>query len=212
MAYAYPPAAVGSIFQATFMMTSVGQRLMNTYHWRLETNPTNETIEAVCNGLNTTLSAAGGLIPTHNALRDESVILDNVTIQQIATLRYAPKVYVKTVGGDITTAAAGLDTGNVCAVIERRGVNATRGDVGKVHIPIPLAAAVIQAGLIVGGYAALLTAHAGIIQADQNLASGSTLKPVVYHKGKTPNYSYIGAAFYQETVRVMRRRTVRVGI
>jgi hypothetical protein len=212
MAYTYPVAPVGSIYQVTFFMTWCAQVLMNTFHYRLENNTTGQTINSVCDDMNTAFGAASGLYPTHQAARDGSCNLDRVTIQQIATLRYVPLVYVKNVGGDIVPPLDVSDTPNISASIEKRGVNATRGDVGGIRFPIPGGSAQFADGLLTVGYKVKLTNLANAMQTDLALVSGNNMKPVIYHRGVTPNYSYVGAAFFQDTVRAIARRVVRRGI
>jgi len=212
MAYTYPVAPVGAIFLTTFRMTFCGQRLINTYYHRVDANAGGLTINSLSDQMNTVFSQAGGLIPSHNALREVGCMLDRIDIQMIKPARYVQIPYVKTMPGTHTSTTGLLDTPNLAAVITRRGVNATRKGVGSVHIPIPLDVSVINEGELTGGYKALLTVHAAQMQADIAVPGNATLKPVIYNPTSQPDFSYIGAAFYQEYVRTMRRRTKGVGI
>jgi len=209
MAYTYPVAAVGSIHLVTFHMSWVSSQLMNTYHYRLETNPSGTSIKDLADQMNTVFSSVGHLILTHQALRDGSCFLDTIRIQQIAPTRFIPQVYVKGPGGDTAVA---LDASNIACVITRRGVNATRADVGSVHIPIPLDATVFSDGDWTAGWKTKMTTHAAVMQSGITLSGGATMLPVIYHRTATPNFSYIGNAFYQANVRVMRQRTKGRGI
>lgn len=212
MAYTFPVLTVGSIVQATFRMTWCGQRLINTFHWRCEANPTGQLIDSALNDLDTLLSSAGNLYLSHKAARDGSCVLDDVMLQVISPIRYVPTIKVKAQNGDIANPTNTSDTPNLAAVITRRGVTAARRDVGCIHYPIPQSNTVYVDGELTVAYKVLLTALAGAMQAQQNLASGTQFAPVIYHTDGGSIYSYIGACFWQPYVRVMPRRTVGRGI
>jgi hypothetical protein len=209
MPYTYPVPPIGSIHLVTLNMLWVGSRMMNTYYYRLETNPNATTVKALADQMDAAFTAGGHLYPTHTALRDASSFLTNVAIQQIAPTRIIPQVYAKNINGDYLIS---LDASNLAAVITRRGVNATRGDVGSVHIPCPIDPTVFVDGDWTVVYRDKLTAHAGVMQTNLALTGGATLSPVIYHRGQVPNFSYVGSAFYQANLRVMRRRTKGIGI
>lgn len=209
MAYTFPISPVGSIYLATLHMTWCGQKLMNTYTYRLEENPNNNTVGVLCDGLDAKFAAANKLYPTHKTLRDLNCALDKVTIQQIATLRYVAKTYVKAEAG---TVAGTTDTANLSAAISRRSVRADRRGVGTIKIPLPIATTTIVDGVLTEAYETLLTAHAAVMLEEIETDTAAVFRPVLFHRDLNPNFSYVEEVFHQEYARTMSRRTVGRGI
>lgn len=211
MAFTFPIAAVGDIFLVTLRMTWLAQQMINTFYWRVATNPAQDLVNQVSNGMDLVLGGSNGLYLRHKALRSLLCSLDRVSIQRIAPSRMVPQEFVKNQAGDVV---ASVDTGNLAATISRRGSQAKRSDIGSVHIPLPQDPSVYALGSLTPAYLQKLTDLAAIIQANITTPSGTIMEPVIYHPGPeaVPNFSFVGAAFPQSTVRVMRRRTVGLGI
>ena len=208
MAYQFPVVPVGSIVQVRLKMLWEAQKLMNTYHWRLSNTPAGATVETLCNQMDANFAQANNLYPTHKALRDGSCRVDHVDIQVLAPQRFLAMRYGKNEPGSFVTAA---DTPNMACNITRRGVGGKRSDVSSLHIPIPCSEEVFTGSGWTAAYLALLVAHCGVVQSNLILSGGATLEPVIYHKGKQPDHTLIGAVFYMPWVRTMRRRTIQRG-
>jgi len=216
MAYTYPVAPVGAIFLTTFRMTFCGEQLINTYYHRVEANAGGLTINSLSDQMNTVFSAGGGLVATHNALREVACMLDRIDIQMIKPARYVQIPYVKTMPGTHTSTTGILDTPNLAAVITRRGEEANRRNVGSLHIPMPDPIGVATDGEITD---ATYKGHLGELATEMlnSLQDGmSTWKfdPVLWNFKRgvgSPRIPIVGTAVHP-TVRVMRRRAVGRGL
>lgn len=213
MAYQYPVPAIGSIILTTFRMTYCNQRLMNTFHWRLTANSGGLTVEGVANQLNAYFgTATTGLYDLHCALRDVQCVLDDAQIQFIHPQRFVALGYVLNKPGTAPVGEIGMEVPNVACVLTRRAVVGTRRGVSSLHIPIGLSAAQVDEGTIDPAAQTKIAAIGNSILNTGAVGNGVSVEPVIYHRGAEPVYDVIGSFIVQDTLRVMRRRTVRVGI
>lgn len=212
MAYTFPVATAGMIFQVLLRMDMNNQRLLNSYHFRLVQNTSGLTVEGVADQMNIWFNTVGtGLYDTHGALRDTACTLLDAQIQVISPERYVGKGYVLNKPGQVT-GTAGVETPNVAAVLTRRAVTATRRGVSSLHIPLGIAPETIVQGELSAAAKTDVGDHGNAILNATNIGIGVVLEPIVYHRGQIPLYDALGSFIVQSEVRVMRRRTVRVGI
>jgi len=206
---AIQPLIAGSIVNVTIRTELFGQRIMNLFqYYPIGTiDPDVEYVEYLSN-LGTNLQALDGLIDKWSACVP-STITDIVLRLQViypARLRYLDQ-NVAVTGGT----GAGITT-NLAASVTRRSWLPGRVGVGRVQIPI-------SPELVVGG----MIEPGGALFADLEALAAEMLNPVpdpaltvtwqpVLSTGDpiTPQHALMSADA-QDTARVMRRRTVRLG-
>jgi len=206
--------ANGQIYLMTLVGDMDGQICLNTFCYRAQDvgDPT-KTINQVASGLNAALS-----VPDGGGKRFDTTYLNllpaqydwyETWIQVISPTRYVKDVFA---GGGAGTSAIDGHWANSAAVLTRRGEEANRKNISTLHICFPSEAPAV-AGKVPAAYKTDMGDFANQVKATQALAALSVnLVPVIYHKTGTPNYSAIKSVLTQDTVRVMRRRTVGVGI
>lgn len=203
-------ASLFGIWLVTFYGTCHGQRILNTFHYRINAMSGTPTVEDVANAMYTEMTDTGKLVEDFLAVMPQNYTLSQVWIQQLTALRSAKQIYAN---GTIGSLAVDAVTANVATVITRRGAGGTRRDVGSLHLLVPPTSTYLVDGEITSTYA---TAVAPLVtqvqQAITVLSGGVSFGPVLYHPGQTPNYTPIDAAFIQDSARVMRRRTLGLGI
>ena len=213
MAYSYPVATVGSVFLMTLRMTWCNQQLRNVYHFRLDQNSNNRSIDVVATALHSVANTpATGLYATHAALRDQDCVLNDVQIQAIDPARYVAIGFALNQAGAITTLSPNLDTPNLAAVLTRRAVVATRRGVSSLHIPLAISTDTMANGSLTVAAQTDLGDHGNAILSIGSLGDGITMSSVIYHKAGNPLTNDIESFFAETTVRTMRRRTVGRGI
>lgn len=213
MAYTYPIPALNSVILTTFRMLYSQQRLLNTYHWRLVANPGALTIQGISNAINAWFATlVTGLYETHDNMRDQSNVLTDMQCQFIFPTRYVPIGFVLNRNGNVPVGELGVEVTNLAAVITRRDVTGSRSGVGSLHIPLGVSNTQIGDGVVTPAMATKMVAHGNAILNTTAIGSGVILEPVLYHKGAATPTTQIGSFIAQDTLRVMRRRTVRLGI
>jgi len=205
--------ATGQIYLMSLVGDMDGQECINTFTYRATdaSDPT-KTVQEVAIGLNAALSIPDGggkrFDSTYLALLPSQYVWVETWIQVVSPTRYVKSVFA---GGGAGTSNIDGHWANSAAVITRRGEEANRKNIGSVHICFPSEAAAV-AGKVPAGYKTDMGDFATQMRATQALAGLSVnMVPVLFHKGGTPNYSVIKSTIAQDTVRVMRRRTVGVG-
>lgn len=211
MAYQYPLAPVGSVFQMTIRMTWLLQELRNTYHFRLEANQNNRSVNVVANAINALAQTpVVGLYATHKALRDNLCNAYGVDIQMISPTRYATVPHVGPGAGDVIS--VGQDLTFVTATITRRAVIGTRRGVSNLFIPLANSDDLIDDGVLSVAGLAKLTDHTTAILGMITLGDGMTIRPIIYHRDLPAQVDYVEQCTANSIVRCMRRRVVGRGI
>lgn len=154
------------------------------------------------------MQGAGGLVTTYLATTGQNFTVTELWIQDIRPQRYAAFRYLVNETGELNTSS---QTTNVAGVITRRGALANRSAIGSVHIPIPSDSAWIVAGRLTPGMQTQLDLHAASMTAIIEVG-GLTLQPGLLNNASGLVSTPVTLAFPQETARVMRRRTVGLGI
>jgi len=211
MAYQYPLAPVGSVFQMTIRMTWLLQELRNTYHFRLEANQNNRSVNIVANAIDALAATpAVGLYATHKALRDSLCNAYGVDIQMIHPTRYASVPHIGPGNGDVVS--IGSDLTFITGCITRRAVIGTRRGVSNLFIPLVNDDSIIDDGVLSVGGLNKLNLHCTAILGMINLGDGMTIRPVIYHKDLPNQVDYVEQCTANSIVRCMRRRVVGRGI
>jgi hypothetical protein len=206
-------ANVGDKFLLTLVGGLYGQRIMSTFWYRLN-SVTGVVSEIDANDeFRALVVGAGNLVEKYLACCPPEYDLDFVWGQFIAPVRYAKRVTAT--GAEPGTFDTAAHTANLAATITRRSGFATRQSVGSLHVPIGDTETAIENGLITAGLTIALDALADEMLDVQVTATGSVNWVGIINNQPTSDatkYETMTETFPQETVRVMRRRTVRLGI
>lgn len=210
------PLAVDDIFLVTFKGECANQTILNTFYYRIDELgtaplPTDLQAESI---LADALTAGGAdvLQTLFLACLPQNYTLSEVWVQKVFPARYRKHVEAEAAEG--TIAADALAT-NLAAVISRFGIEANRHNIGSVHIgPIPTGATWQVDGQVTSTYKAALIAFGGAMLEEIDLLGSNKIKwvPTLFAAVGTPVHADIQTTVAQDTVRVMRRRTVGLGI
>ena len=180
-----------------------------------------ELSEAIVDALDSQAPTPGTLINSMRQMMSDDVTINLLTAQGIYPTRY------RMFQGEYTF--AGMLVGdpcpaqNVAAVVQKFGPGGTRHDVGSFHLG-GLGVSLFENGeLTVGAQAALLNVAGDLKDNIVTTTNGNvTYTPVILKKKKVvidgkdkyqiDGYTELLGTIPKETLRVMRRRTVRVGI
>lgn len=204
-------APVGSVFEVTFRTLCANQRCLNVLHYVVETE-TSETVPAV--EAEQLAIAADAALQTDflNCLGTNCQLTEVVAqcIRDTLGNRFARQVLAVDAAG---TGPAHSDQPNIAGVITKRTNFAGRWAVGSFHMPgVPINTA-DQGVWEPGGYKSALGVLAAELLESITTASGGVYAPVLYHPTGVPTWTTpLHATEVQDQVRVMRRRTVGLGI
>lgn len=201
---------VGSILQASIESLVNGQRLLNVLHYKVEAESTEADVKDEQENFATQLNAVGGIVPKMQAAMSIEATISQVVVQFIRPERFARSTLEI---DDTGTIASDCNAQNVAAVITKRTAFAGRWAVGAFHL----------GGVPVNGYVAgnLEPAYKAFVLAlaEQLLEPivipivGGTYVPVLVHPiGEHGGSTELAETEVQDTLRVMRRRTVGLGI
>lgn len=145
------------------------------------------------------------------AVMPPSYQLTRWVVQKIYTTRLKYESLARGVAG---THADDTAAGNQAAVVTGQTNFSGRSEVSNKHIgPIPQSASVQDSGKIAAAYKALLTTLAGAFNTSiVSVAPAVQLDPGIFHKTGALRFTSFYQFTVQDTLRVMRRRTVGVGI
>lgn len=214
-----PDMAVDDIVQVTARLSLFNQTLLNTFHYRVSLVNAPVNYESAIVGLDGHLSNTNNLWDKYVACLQQDVTLVEVWYQRVSPTRlYVQKKTKGTVGLRVTDSF----TANVAAFIERRTATATRRSVGGIHVPTSGGGGSTVGGLLTVGLKADLQALADQMMAGFTTNTGFIgWTPVLFGpfrpaKGDKPavpeHYEDLIDTSVWDTTRVMRRRTVGVGI
>jgi len=214
--------AAGDFFLITAVGEAFNQRIMLTHTLRVDAVNVGVTENAASLGLLVAVANGvgdGNLIESaYLACLPDNYVLRRWTCQKIWPTRYRQYNYIRDVNG---THGEGAETANLAGVLTMQTRIAGRGEQGNKHIgPLPHGPTSVDEGLLVAAYKTLLTTLGTKLYADiPVVALGLVCKPIVLHRelddeGHIINMTStdIFTAAVQDTIRVMRRRTVGLGI
>lgn len=201
---------VGTIWQVGIESLVSGQRCLNILHYRTTAESTITGIADEAESVAAEMNKVNGVIPKMLACMHTSATIVRVSAQAIRNTRYARQFVEVDEDGSIGT---GSVTPNVSAVITKRTTFSGRWAVGSFHLAgIP--SSQIVNGLLDSGYKTLVSEIASEILAPLDpTVGGGEYEPILLHPlGQHGGYTALTQADVQDTVRVMRRRTVGLGI
>jgi len=156
------------------------------------------------------LCVAGGFMDKLKAVLPNNFEDLALWFQVIAPVRYSKYTLSSTATGAFNDVNA--QTPNLAAVVTRRADRAGRKYRGSVHIPLPTSADLFSGGVLDTGYKTLVQQFANKVDDAIHTATPLiNLTPSLFHKPLSVDPTPIVEAFAQDTVRVMRRRTVGLG-
>lgn len=206
--------AVNDLFRIAAVGSAFGQRIMLTHAYQVVGIDPNQSELTVTTAILEALRGGGGgdLFETeYLACLPVDYTLDYWYAQKVAPVRYR---YAKHTRGVTGTHADGCETANQAAVLTGTTVLSGRSQISNKHIgPIPQSANVQANGLVAAAYKAKLSALGakmdnGLVDA----AIGLSMFPVIIHPTPATSSTLIIDFQPQDTIRVMRRRTVGLGI
>jgi len=206
--------SAGDVFAAYVIGDIFGQRTMLTLGYKITAvgSAVSEAAAAVQIAFNLS-GQVGSTVNLESPLRavlppDWELI--SIRAQRVRPIRMALQELILGVNG---THASSTEATNQAAVITMRSQLAGRKYVSNKHIgPLPQGATVQTNGLLTPAYKALLQDVAdklNLVMVDVPL--GMTAEPGIINADLGVNFTKFTVGIPQDTIRVMRRRTVRVG-
>jgi len=211
-----------SVCQVTFRGTLFGQTVMNTFHYRLDAaGGVLGTAGAFLDDFNGALDVAGGFYTKYVDCLPPQLSAISADLQWIDRDRFVKRTFSVAAAGTFVHTPT---TANLSACIELRANIADRRSIGTKHIP-GLGGNAVAAGLLTGGLTAQLEAFVAECCLDV-AAAGRTMRPIVFGRARLgytdrhgvvhppipTSYREIVSGTVQTTARVLRRRTVGLGI
>lgn len=193
----------------TLYYTMFEQRLMNTLHWVYKEDVPVTNYLTYLESVLASLEVANALVDRVAQSCTNAITITHHSAQPVHPDRLVPAV--RTIGQNGSRAISPLPQ-NTAASITLHGPYGNRKNVAKWQQP----GATIEdqeSGIWVAGYMTLLGAIATELK--KEIGGGAlpgTLSPIIVTRGEAPGNRFITQATPQDTVRVMRRRTVRLGI
>jgi len=211
---AWPNIVQADYLLLTYEYTLASQRMLSTFGYRISTL-TGGTVPF--DSFATAWANDADFVSLRDAIID--VLPSNVTIERYGIQRIGANRLAKYyANADLDGTNVAATATNVAGVITRRSFAGTRVGVGSVHFPIPSDDTNIVDGQLTAGLIAKLDAVAAWGPSLMSIALGggvnAVLSPVTFGKDQAGTLftSPIDQALTQETARVMRRRTVGLGI
>lgn len=204
--------AVGDIIEVTFKGDVYNQTVLNILHYRVLTAATGSTtVQSDSLATAEHVGPAGGAdIWTLMALLlANDYNLEGVRVQDVFPVRYAPVFAALPAQG---TGGPGNST-NLAGVITKQTRLSGRDQVGSIHLG-PIADGDQDQGFMAGTWLTDAQSLADAMEVVLSPVAGLTLEPVIWHRTVPATGTYstrITNCTPRDTLRVMRRRTVRVG-
>lgn len=208
-----PEIAAGNIVQVTIESQALGQTLLNVLHYRAKIALAGQDYFLVMSNLAEAIgeSPTAGIVPKMLPLMGANTSVANIYCQRIAPVR---SPFLKTLVDMPGSHVEDCDASNLAAVITKRGDVSGRGRSGTFHLG-GLGNTVYGHGFITPGSLTLLEELADKMNDPQLTSGGSSVfEPIIYNPGGGSPGTGNEIVFCgpSNTVRVMRRRTVGLGI
>lgn len=203
---------VGDIVEVTWEQIMFSQVILNIQHFRVTSSTSSGSDvgdnQSFANHL-AALTGAGELITVWRDGVAANLVFQRVRAQKIDPVRSA---YTTAAIGLAGTNAQSSEISNLAVVVSKRGTSGTRRAQGSIHFA-GVSPDLMSGGEIQAGVETWWNNLEPLWSASQNVATiPATLQPIIYNPGTTPNFQTVAVWQLQSTARVMRRRTVRVGI
>jgi hypothetical protein len=203
---------LGSTVEVTLRGVMFGQTILHVFHYQVTTASAILTVEAESLQIADDISQVGpgSFLANLRLIVPVALVYQESRAQGIDPIRYAAQSFTLSLPGQGSSFA---QSANSAAVLTKRTALAGRRYIGSLHLPMdPNNDGV--AGVISDPFRVLLLDFAANMLAPLTATvGGGVYSPVIYHRpplldAPTPIVSIIP----QSTTRVMRRRTVGVGI
>jgi len=200
---------IGDKILVTFNGRMLGETVLNTFWYQVSALTGSPNTTTFGSALHTQINTAGGLRESFLACCPQNYTLVEMWIQFVDPVRVVKQVFNDNEDG---TWAVDTDTTNLAGVITRRGDLAGRKHVGSLHVPISSDPTAIIAGELSAALKAKLDTLCTDVVSSQALTGVGTANPILRNGPLMTDVTVINNAFTHTEVRIMRRRTVRVGI
>ena len=204
------PLPIGSVIEVTFVMRQWDQRTLNVLHYRVTGASSIADPVAEEDDIISAIKAGGAasLFTAHRNMTPESVFYDAIRVQAITPVRYVARSSIETSQGVLGPSNAT----NLAFVIEKRTNLSGRMFRGSLHVPAGDPDTFVQ-GVVTAAMDLRLTDFGTKMLLNlTGPVGGGVYVPVIYHKPPLAIEPTTITGFdTKDTVRVMRRRTVRVG-
>lgn len=206
------PAPVGGeVFLVTIRSQLFGQMVLATYKYQITGIGSEGDIGTLAANLFAKLNVVNGLIDTYRKCAPPAQLFLECWIQVIFPVRYRKFVF-----NLIGTGSYSDDTviTNLAATITRTGDQANKHNRGSLHLVYPSEDPGTAAGTISGPFKVVMDSHRVQMLLLQITTGSTNLTPGLMKAKATAitDFVPITSTISQTTVRVMRRRTVGVGI
>lgn len=206
---------LNSVIEVTYQSRFANQQYMNVLHYAVAAASASPTVTVELNRILDALDTPGefGILGELLAVLPPNCMLTNITVQGVTPGRTIRQSRVINEAGVWPTAAL---TGNLGATITKQTDLGGRRFVGSIHVPClpPDAHALGELNELY--IAPLLTLKDAMLVPIVDPVDGGQYDPVILHRpsalSPTPAPTPITAGVVQPQARVMRRRTVGVGI
>ena len=206
------PITDGDILQFSTRATYQGQRIINTWLFQVDQFEVDDLdYEDFCNAALLDMKITDGFLDRVRNVSNLGMTYEEIRLQKIYPIRERAVVNAEALVGLVTGAGA---PANVAAVITKQGDGSGRWAQGSWHQSAVPATFLLATGLLNPDY--LEDLRDALLEL-LNIGSptgfdGSTLQSVLWNKTVPARATPITALVQQNTSRVMRRRTVGLGI
>lgn len=203
-----PSISVGDKILVSFRGTMCNSQIISTFWYQISTLGSNVDYSANMSALRTSIAVANGLQAKFLACCPPEYVLLEMWLQRVDPTRYVSAKFSVVQDG---TYGQHATTANLSAVITRRGDGANRKNLSSLHIPYSNEDPGITNGTVAATMLAAMDALTPLMVFSLVGTAGSTFNPIIRNGPANIDSTIITQAFSQDTVRVMRRRTLRIG-
>jgi len=200
------------VIQVSIRSTLFDQRILNILHYIVNVAHTGSTGDQLKDIATSIANDTGSqpIISTLIALFSPELLIDDVRAQRVYPAR---TIYYQTDVSQAGTNIAGCKTSNVAMSLTKRSETPGRKGIGRIQL------AGIGDGYMVAGKwdlggigAEVLAVRNALVGSYTTAATPITLVPVIFNPTGAPDhYSVVTNVDFEDTVRTMHRRTVRLG-
>lgn len=201
---------VGDIVAVSAVGTCLAQRVLATMLYRVSGPSTSGDVLTALQNVADFYKNNGATawVTAYLAAAPQNYTCTLVRAQRIWPTR---SIYRDSADGRPGTIASNAETCNLTCVITKRTEDGTRKGIGRLHTA-PLPPTAQSAGLISALFTPLATAlRDKLILASTIVGDATVMGPVLWNRVAPSLYKPLFAGTVQDTIRTLRRRTLRVG-
>lgn len=203
-----PGLQQGDVCLLTYRGTLFGQRVMTVLRFYVTTASARDTvIEDLADVAEFYQDTANELTAAYLEALTGQVTVAEVRAQRIYPTR---SIYMSKVIDEVGVNPGTAETANICGVLTKRSALAGRHGVGSVHFP-GLSATDCVDGTITGGYQTKMGLFGAALIGTKTIVGSGLAFRFCTGAGTYGPLSQIIETVPQDTCRVMRRRTLRIG-